>query len=629
MPPEDHFDRLRRWLDLESRAEEEQAAQRLQSGSGERATLTGLRLHDEDIGLGGFLLLTLGLRDRLRELPPHRFQPGKPALLFAEESKPPLVLRAVVMERSPTSVRVAIPEPEDGLPDVDVWRLEPSPDEVARQRQIAAMEKARAARSNRLAELRRVFLAQGNPEFGSLGQEPLLNSSLNESQEAAVRFALRAKDAAIVHGPPGTGKTTTLVEIIRQSVRRGEKVLACAPSNAAVDHLLDQLVQAGEKPVRLGHPARVSADLRDRCLDVLAESHNDAKTARKLTRDAHALFRQAGRWTRSTPTPGERQSMRREGRAMLDDARRLEVQAINSILDRASIICATLTGVDGQLLGERMFDSVILDEACQSTEPACWIPIGRARRVILAGDHCQLPPTILSQQAAAEGLRISFMERLVNHFGPLITHRLTTQYRMHQQIMQFSSDEFYDGELQADASVVGHLLRDLPNITSVPETEAAVRFIDTAGAGYDEELEPEGQSRCNPKEADLVIRQVRALLAAGVTADQMAIITPYAAQVRLLRERLLMPELEIDSVDGFQGREKEAIIVSFVRSNVEGEVGFLSDTRRTNVAMTRARRALILVGDSATLSHDEFYQRLITYIESIGAYTSVWELGDI
>jgi predicted DNA helicase len=244
---------------------------------------------------------------------------------------------------------------------------------------------------------------------------------------------------------------------------------------------------------------------------------------------------------------------------------------------------------------------------------------------VLAGDHWQLPPTILSREAAEEGFGISLMERLVGRYGPLITRRLKVQYRMHEAIMNFSSQEFYDAELEAHDSVRAHLLCDLPGVVPNPLTQTPIEFIDTAGAGYDEQLEPSGKSRFNPQEADLVCQKVRALLESGVAAEAIAVIAPYAAQVRLLREKLPVAGLEIDSVDGFQGREKEAVVLSLVRSNVEGEVGFLADVRRMNVALTRARRKLLVIGDSATLSAHPFYQSMIAYFESSGAYHSVWD----
>jgi predicted DNA helicase len=431
---------------------------------------------------------------------------------------------------------------------------------------------------------------------------------------------------AIIHGPPGTGKTTTVVELIRQLVTRGETVLACAPSNHAVDNLLEKLLAAGELPVRLGHPARVAPELRARALDILAEKHPDAWQARKTARDAFALFRQADKWTKAKPAPGEKAALRREAKEVLAEARRLEALAVERVLDEARIVCSTLTGLDSQVLGQRRFDVAVIDEACQATEPAAWVPLLRVQRLVLAGDHCQLPPTILSNEAAEQGLAISLQERLVGLLGPSVARLLTVQYRMHESIMGFSNAEFYGGQLVADESVAGHRLCDLAGVRAEPLTERPVRFIDTAGASYEEELEEDTSSRRNMQEADLAAKKVRQLLSAGVGAHEIGVIAPYRAQVRALRERLRdVTGLELDSVDGFQGREKEAIVVSLVRSNPKGEIGFLEDVRRTNVALTRARRGLIVIGDSATLSHHPFYQRMLSHFEALGAYSSVWE----
>jgi predicted DNA helicase len=314
---------------------------------------------------------------------------------------------------------------------------------------------------------------------------------------------------------------------------------------------------------------------------------------------------------------------------MLAEVRKLESLAVERVLDDAQVVCATLTGLDSELLGKRRFDVVVIDEACQSTEPANWVPLLRANKLVLAGDHCQLPPTILSPEAAERGLAVSLMERLIAQFGPGVSRLLTVQHRMNSAIMGFSNTEFYNGELIAHESVANHRLCDLPGVNAEPITELPVQFIDTAGASFDEELEEDTGSRRNVQEAALAVKKVRALIAAGVSATQIGVITPYRAQVRLLRERLVdVTGVEIDSVDGFQGREKEAIVVSLVRSNVEGDIGFLADTRRTNVALTRARRKLLVIGDSATLANDAFYQRMLTYFEQIGATSSVWEETD-
>jgi ATP-dependent RNA/DNA helicase IGHMBP2 len=619
----DHFQRLARFLDLESKSEAERSHEQAAEGTGE--CLLGLVVVEESSGLGGRCLLTLTRRNRAAPLPWNRLEPGSPVILSAMGTKPGEGWRGVVAERSRMELKVALNEPPEEEERPPSFRLDLSPDETARQRQLAALNRARTAKGDRLAELRQVLLGERAPAFRPDTPLTFLDDSLNASQQDAVRFALSASDLAIIHGPPGTGKTTAVIELIRQAVKRGQKVLACAPSNLAVDNMLERLLACGERAVRLGHPARVLPELREHTLDLLVEDHDLTRQARKRAKKAFGLFRQAGKWTRGKPEPGLRQQLRREGRALLDDARQLEAQAVERILNGATVVCATLTGLDSAILGQRSFDLVVIDEAAQCTEPVCWLPVLRSQSLVLAGDHCQLPPTILSPEAAAEGFGISLMERLVERYGDQVTRRLNVQYRMHEAIMSFSSKQFYEGGLAAHSSVRGHVLGDLPGVSANRLTQTPIQFIDTAGAGYDEESEPSGNSRFNSKEASLVERQVRSLLDAGVAAEAIAVIAPYAAQVRLLREKLPIPGLEIDSVDGFQGREKEAVVLSMVRSNTEGDVGFLSDIRRMNVALTRARRKLLVIGDSATLSCHPFYQSMIAYFESIQAYQSAWE----
>jgi superfamily I DNA and/or RNA helicase len=524
---------------------------------------------------------------------------------------------------------------------------------VAIDRQRAALDRARLARGERLAELRDVLLGERPPRFVSdrglvrlsadsarLARESLAENTdlspsvagrarlpfpLNAVQREAVEFALSAEDVALIQGPPGTGKTTAVVELIRRAAAAGQRVLASAPSNLAVDNIFERLLAANVKAVRLGHPARVLPELRAHTLDLLVEGHDDVRLARRLVKEAMGLFRKAGRTTRARPAPGERRENREEARRLLDDARRLEARAVEHVLDQAEVLCATTTGIDSDVIGPRRFDLAVIDEACQSTEPGSWIPILRAERVVLVGDHCQLPPTVVSAEAAAQGFGVSLFERLAGRYGSGVVRRLTVQYRMHQDIMRFSSREFYADELTADASVATHRLGDLPGVASGPLAERPVEFIDTAGAGYDEEVEPDGESRLNRQEAMLAAAKVGALLAAGVAAGDVAVIAPYAAQVRLIRQSVNTPGVEIDSVDGFQGREKEAVVFSLVRSNPAGEIGFLADVRRTNVALTRARRKLIVIGDSATLAAHPFYRRMLEYFDEIGAYGTVWE----
>ena len=631
-----HFEHLARLLELEGRAEAEKAAERDRRLSPADAERTGLSvvdlvISDEDTGLGGRHILQLAKRKR-GPLPWTRLGVGSPVVLSADSAqgaKGTGQHRGVVCELAQGFLRVALGSRPEEWTEHETWRLSLSSDEAAMQRQQAALQRARLARGERLAELRDILLGQRQPQFDREQDEPALDSGLNDTQQQAVRFALSARDVALIHGPPGTGKTTTVVELIRRAIHRGEKVLACAPSNLAVDNILERLLARGERAVRLGHPARVTADLRAHTLDLLVQEHPDVKLARKLVKEAMGLFRKAERYTRSAPAPGTRQESRQEARNLLADARHLEAQAVEHILDTADVLCATTTALNHEVLGRRRFDLGVIDEACQSTEPGCWLPLLWCEKVVLAGDHCQLPPTVVSQEAAAQGLGVSLFERLMGYFNGSIARALTVQYRMHEAIMHFPSQEFYESGLQAHPSVSEHLLADLQGVADNGSTRMPIEFIDTAGASFDEELEPDGESRLNRQEATLVCRKVRDLLEWGVAPGDIAVIATYAAQVRLLRERLSVPGLEIDSVDGFQGREKEVVVISLVRSNARGEIGFLQEVRRMNVAMTRARRKLLVVGDSATLSTDPFYRRMIDTFETLGAYRTVWEEDDM
>jgi ATP-dependent RNA/DNA helicase IGHMBP2 len=630
MPNHGHFERLAKLLELEAAAEAEQLALQALKRTGAAAERSGnclvkLAIRDEQPAFGGRVIATLAKRDQTQSLPWNRLGVGTPVLLTEESVTGQRGWRGIVCRRDPGSLDVALaasPEPEQERP---TFRLDVASDEISRQRMVAALTQARTAERGRLPQLRDALL--GNRQLKSDERQPItpLDADLNASQREAIEFALSAADVAIIHGPPGTGKTTTVIELIRQAVARGEKVLACAPSNLAVDNLLERLVRAGEKAIRLGHPARVLKELHEHTLDLLVDAHPDVAVARRLIKEANQLYDKAARFTRAKPLPGARQQMRAEARELIADARRIESQVADYLLDSATVLCATLTGVDSQMLRDRTFDLVVIDEAAQAVEPACWIPLLRAGRVVLAGDHCQLPPTIISSEAAREGLSISFMERLLRDLGSQISRRLTTQYRMHEAIMGFSSAEFYESSLVADGSVRSHLLTDLPGVTPGLLTSVPLTFIDTAGAGYDEELEPDGESRRNPQEAEVVGRQIQNLLDSGVSPRDIAVIAPYAAQVRLLREQLPIDGLEIDTVDGFQGREKEAVVISLVRANAKGEIGFLRDTRRMNVALTRARRKLIVIGDSATIGGHPFYRDLLEYFELHDSHRTVWD----
>ena len=621
-----YFDQLLRWLDLESDAERARLVERRQISRGldaERSgeTIIDLVLSDHRTGLGGRYLLSFAKRRNDLGLPWNRLKVGSPVIVSDNDDQTDEGISGVVSRRTNHVIEVALEQ----WPEGSRYRVDLSPDETTRRRHRSAINAARHA-TGRTGKLRDMLLGFIEPRFDPLPTLQIFDQ-LNPPQEDAVRFAMSARDFAVIHGPPGTGKTTTLVEVIRQAVAKGQRVLACASSNTAVDNLLERLARTTPHVVRVGHPARVTESLREHTLDERVREHDSTAIVRELMRESESLMRQAAKTVRSREGFRRANEMRSEARMLQNQARSLERQAIQYVLDASDVICTTTT-IDDDLLGSRKFDLVVIDEACQSTEAGVWQAILRAERVVLAGDHCQLPPTVLSDIASREGMKRSLMERLVVQNGAEAYRLLTVQYRMHEDIMRFSSDEFYDGALVADVSVAAHRLIDLPRVTSSNFTEKPVTFIDTAGAEYDESIEPDGLSKLNSREAILVVNLVRQLLDLGISSDQIAVIVPYAAQVRLLRSRLNLEGLEIDTVDGFQGREKEVVIISLVRSNDRREIGFLSDTRRTNVALTRARRSLIVIGDSATFASNPFYAKMFEYFDLIDAYDTVWNFTD-
>ena len=628
-----YFECWSRFLKLESDAERGRLAQRRETrkarGMSDRSieaqgdTLMHMVISDHRTGLGGRVIATFVKSHSQALLPWNRFRVGAPVVASDEESLMD-VANGVVCGRNSTSLEVVF----DDWPEGRAFRLELSADEITRRRQQDAMHQAARGRG-RIAQFREMLIADKEPRFYPLKniqaiEASLAQSRLNPSQHEAILHALGANDLAIIHGPPGTGKTTTVAELIRQSVDQGQRVLACAPSNTGVDNLLEKLVALGVDAIRIGHPARVLESLQEHTLDSIVDADPAMKVIQEMRREAELLARKAGRWTRAKPLPGAREDLNHEARRLRNDAKLFEQQIINTALDRASVICAT-TNYDPEVLGDRTFDLGVIDEACQSAEPGYWPVILRVERLVLAGDHCQLPPTVLSSQAMQEGLSKSMMERLVERWGKQITRQLTVQYRMHHQIMEFPSEHFYSGSLIADPSVADHTLPELPDVEPEAIDPQPILFVDTSGADWTEELDPNGESKLNPREGIWILKQVDALIEAGVKPEQIAVIAPYSAQVRFLRDRCKNNLVEIDTVDGFQGREKEAVLISLVRSNSQGEVGFLSDTRRMNVAMTRAKRKLIVIGDGSTLGRNAFFKEWIQHTENQGNYKSIWE----
>lgn len=654
----DWLDRLAVLWARERRAHEQRFAEDMRQHSLRDRALAGialraLELDEFDATAGGRTLLWLRSR-KLGDLAAFRLQPGDPVRLWTEAGAStgagagtgtgtgpgtgpfgPGALRATLARRQGERVAVILDQEraEDTDGDLDDL-LAGAPLHLDRDMPVATFARGAAAivRFRRIPErdthaiLRDVLVGRAAPRPAAPEPFEPLDAALDPSQRDAVALALGCRELALVHGPPGTGKTRTLVELIRQLVARGARVLATAASNTAVDNLAERLVAAGVDAIRLGHPARVAPEVEGRTLDVLLRRHPDASLARRWLGEASALRRTAGaRRARGTMDRAAfRQSMA-EARQLTRDARRLMAQAQAGLLRRAPVLCATAAGADAAVLGDQRFDWVILDEATQAPDPIALVALARASRAVLAGDPHQLPPTVVDPDAARDGLATTFFERLLAA-APGAGCMLRVQYRMHADIMAFPSQRTYGGQLAAAPAVAGHTLADL-GVAGDALRPGAFVFLDTAGKGWQEERDADDASTRNPGQAARVAAELRRLLGRGVDAAQVAVIATYRAQVRELRALLadeLARGLEVATVDGFQGREKEVVIVDLVRSNDIGDIGFLRDTRRMNVAITRARRLLLVVGDSATVGSHPYYADFLAHAEQSGAWLSAW-----
>lgn len=553
------------------------------------------------------------------------------------EGQPALGAMGVVVRKSPGRFSVVFddtPNPEDPQ-SVSLMRTD---DDVTLRRMAEAISQAKSLEGTR-ARLLEVVLGVAAPKSTRAGTWTPLDEALHDDQKTAVEHGVFSEEVALVHGPPGTGKTRVLVEIVRQCVARGEKVLCLTASNTAVDHLALSLLQAAPdlSLARAGHPARVHPLLESHTLAGLTDQHERRKLANKLLEEAFELLRGARRRSdRGRDAWRREREARAEAGKLFADARRLERQAVDEVLRTTQILCGTLTGYQKELRDDARFDVLVVDEASQVLSPALLLGVLRAGRVVLAGDHRQLPPTVLSPQAAKGGLAETAFERLIEQDSDgQVSHMLRVQHRMHPSLMHFPSREFYHERLLAHESVKAICLEDVVSFSADQEIIALPKrnldIIDTAGAAMEERQNEGTESRDNPGEAKIIEKWIRLLLSLGVASKDVGVVTPYAAQVAHLNQSLaecVAEGLEIDSVDGFQGREKDVILVSAVRSNASGEVGFLSDARRLNVAMTRAKRKLVVVGDSATLSQDPLWNRFFAEAIENGFYRSVFELPE-
>ena len=557
----------------------------------------------------------------------HHFEFGRPVAFIISEgdagSKPKIAFTGTVSFVDGERMAVAIPESAmvSRLEQAQSVSVMVSFDETTYRAMFEAIDRTLSAKG-RLAELRDLIYSK--KKMRELTLSPMRFPYLNSSQQEGVNKVIRAKDVAIVHGPPGTGKTTTLVEAINETLRRESQVLVCAQSNMAVDWISEKLVDRGVHVLRIGNPARVNDKMLSFTYERRFEDHPDYPSLwsiRKSIRELQGAKRKG--------TDQWHQKMDR----LRARATELEIRINNDLFNTAHVIACTLTGSANRILSGMKFSTLFIDEAAQALEAACLIPMRRAGRVVLAGDHCQLPPTVKCFEAMKQGLGRSLMERLVENHPEAVT-LLTTQYRMNEDIMKFSSDWFYGGEMVAaeDAKHRGILDYDTP-IEWIDTAEMISEIAEIADENedlraYREALSGNSFGRINKEEAQLTLLTLQnyiTKIGKQRFLDErldIGLISPYRAQVKYLRQLLnrlsffkpFRNSISVNTVDGFQGQERDIIIISLVRSNEEGDIGFLRDLRRMNVAMTRARMKLIIVGDSSTLCRHPFYRKLHDYI---------------
>ena len=488
-------------------------------------------------------------------------------------------------------------------------------DETSYRTMFEALEDTLRSKGSRLAQLRDILLGTSKAGFREL--YPVRFPWLNSTQETAVNKVLCARDVAIVHGPPGTGKTTTLVEAIYETLHREPQVLVCAQSNTAVDWISEKLVDRGVNVLRIGNPTRVNDKMLSFTYERRFENHPLYPELWSIRKNLRELGSRARRGSYD-----EREGVRSRMSRLRDRATTLEIQINAELFDNAHVIASTLVSSNHRLLGGRRFGTLFIDEAAQALEAACWIAIRKVDRVVLAGDHCQLPPTIKCYEAARGGLERTLMEKVVSN-KPAVVSLLKMQYRMHEEIMKFPSQWFYNGELEAAPEV---------RYRGILDWDTPIHWIDTSEMDFKEEFVGETFGRINKAEADLLLSELKIYInrigGSRILEEKIdfGIISPYKAQVQYLRNKIktdgsLKPYhslLTVNTVDGFQGQERDVIFVSLVRANEEGQIGFLNDLRRMNVAITRARMKLVILGEAETLKHHGFYRKLLEFIQNTG-----------
>lgn len=591
-----------------------------------------VKINSEELGSGDLLHLEIERTAYIDK--PHQFSSGKNVSLFSNQSNETLEITGTIKSVSKNTLRLVIHS--DELPD---WcydgklGLNVQFDDNSYLEMQRALDIVIEAKNNRIAELREMIEGVLPISFQKT-DDNILIPQLNLSQNRAVRHVLSVNDIGVVHGPPGTGKTTSLVQAIRLTLQTEAQVLVCAPTNSAVDLLTEKLIELGIDVLRLGHPARMADELLQSSVDGKISASPYYKDIKNLRRNAEEYFRMAGKYKRvfGKEDAQQRAAFYSEAKNCIKEARLLEDFVVEELFKNAQVICCTPVTSTHRALNRKRFDTLFFDEASQALEPMVWIPLLKCRRLILSGDHFQLPPVVKSQEAKKGGLDQTLLDRCIELKDAVVL--LNRQYRMSSAIMGFSNHYFYNNELIADETVAEHsLLNDELNYLS-----KSIEFIDTAGCSFDEIQNPETLSHFNPKEGEILFKHLQQLLLDySINTDlpslDIGIISPYKEQREWLKENISAFELDktklqslsIKTIDGFQGEERDIIYISLVRSNDAHEIGFLNDLRRMNVAITRARKKLVVIGDSATIGSSNFYQSFLEYCEKNGMYRSAWE----
>ncbi|WP_152267821.1 AAA domain-containing protein [Agriterribacter humi] len=634
----DYFKKLLDLLKMEREQDRRAYQQLIETSTVAERRTNGLTwypiaIRDTELGRGDYL--TVEVERTTHQDIPHQLRFGASAVIFSNHDPRENRVEGVITFQGGNRLKITLRTDEmpdwsrDGKLGIDLLFDDNSYDEMQNALKLASTLSEKPKEGHLIK-----ILTGEKPATFETAVPHFSSTILNDSQQAAVNKILSANELAIVHGPPGTGKTTTLVQAVKALIQQDHKqVLVVAPSNTAVDLLTEKLSDEGLNVLRVGNPARVSERLMSLTLDSRMAEHSSMKEVKKMKKQANELRNMAHKYKRNfgKAEREQRKALFDEAHRIIKDVEKTEQYITNDLLSRAQVITATLVGANHYTVRHLRYHTVVIDEAGQALEPACWIPILKAQKLVLAGDHCQLPPTIKSEEAARNGLSTTLLEKCVQlHPGSVVL--LEEQYRMHETIMGYSSGVFYQNRLKAHASVAAHLLFD---------TDCPMAFVDTAGCGFDEKTE--ATSTSNPEEAAFVFKHLTQLVTELGAHYQphnfpsIAVISPYRQQIQLLKEQLQHStqlqvygdKISVNTIDSFQGQERDIVYISMTRSNSESRIGFLSDIRRMNVAMTRARKKLVVIGDSATLSQFPFYANFIAYAEQQNAYQSAWEFVDM